>query len=116
MSNIVSICPGCGVTLNSKNNLLEKDFNASSACRELYYQLSYYTLALQYEDFSHQLILDTYAGQHFLLPKQKAQLTVKEVFEITDDKKQEMIKNWCKDVWKIWKSEENEIASILQEI
>lgn len=160
MSNIISVCPGCGVRLNSMNNLQEKDFNASSACRELYYQLSYYTLSLQDEDFIHQLIVDTYAAQHygknmkpmtitfaliglylvnekdysgkkvqlihmklankaknwpsFFLPKQKAHLTVKEVFEKKDDKKQEMIRNWCKDVWKIWKPEENMIASILQ--
>src|SRR5579872_6738537 len=56
-------CPGCGLLIYS-GSILEKDFNALTSCRELLFELSYYTLSLKDEDFIHQLIVDTYAAQH----------------------------------------------------
>lgn len=64
MNKISVICPGCGVHVYTDNNNLDKNFNASVACRELMYQLSYYTLSLQDNYFIHQLIVDAYAAQH----------------------------------------------------
>ena len=58
------ICPGCGVKSNSVNNHLDEVFNASKACRELMYQISYFTLSLQDDYFLHQLAVDAYAAQH----------------------------------------------------
>jgi hypothetical protein len=40
-------------------------FNASRACRELYYELTVYTLSLQEKEFIHQIAVDSYAAQHF---------------------------------------------------
>jgi hypothetical protein len=57
-------CPGCGVTLPSSNQEMDTEFHASAACRQLCYELSYYTLSLHDEYFIHQLVVDTYAAQH----------------------------------------------------
>jgi hypothetical protein len=58
-------CPGCGIKLPSDNLEFDKDFNASIPCRKLCYELSYYTLGLQEKEFIHQLVVDTYAAQHY---------------------------------------------------
>ncbi len=62
MKNVV--CPGCGLTLSAKDAEMDKEFNASHACRELVYKVSYYSLSLQDEYFIHQLVVDAYAAQH----------------------------------------------------
>lgn len=58
------ICPGCGVRLLAHTNSLDQECNASAACRELCYQLSFYTLSLRDDYFIHQLVVDTYTAQH----------------------------------------------------
>lgn len=65
MGKNLVICPGCRVAIRSESYDLDKKFNASLSCLKLYYELSYFTLSLQDEDFIHQLIVDTYAAQHF---------------------------------------------------
>jgi hypothetical protein len=57
------ICPGCGLILPSEEHLDDR-YHASSACRQLYDELSAYTLSLQDADFIHQFAVDTYAAQH----------------------------------------------------
>ncbi|MFZ1043623.1 MAG: DUF5946 family protein [Anaerolineales bacterium] len=64
MPEQVAVCPGCGAKIKTNNNNLDKDFNASAACRELVFQLSYFTLSLGDQDFIHQLVVDSYAAQH----------------------------------------------------
>lgn len=59
-----SICPGCGLKLESTAQGLDERYNASSACRQLYANLSAFTLSLRDADFIHQLIVDTYGAQH----------------------------------------------------
>ncbi len=58
------VCPGCGLRLLSADQKLDQQYNASTACRKLCYELSGYTLSLQDEYFIHQLVVDTYAAQH----------------------------------------------------
>jgi len=57
-------CPGCGAEFESSNTTLEKDFNALTICRNVMYQISYFTLSLQDTYFLHQLAVDAYAVQH----------------------------------------------------
>lgn len=59
-----SYCPGCGLELKSDNHALDEYYNASCACRDLYDELSAFTLSLGDKDFIHQLAVDTYAAQH----------------------------------------------------
>ncbi len=59
-----TICPGCGLKLPEKQLPPNDRYNASGECTELYWQLSFYTLAKQDEDFIHQLLVDTYGAQH----------------------------------------------------
>lgn len=59
------ICHGCGLEFYSTNYSIDKDLNALQVCRELYFQLTYYTLSLQDEEFIHQLAVDAYTAQHF---------------------------------------------------
>jgi hypothetical protein len=59
-----SICPGCGLELKSDNQALDKHYNASCACRQLYDELSSFTLSIRDNYFIHQLVVDTYAAQH----------------------------------------------------
>ncbi len=59
-----SICPGCGLELTGTDTEIDKEFHASSACRNLVYELTYYTLSLQDQYFIHQLVVDAYAAQH----------------------------------------------------
>ncbi|WP_052569278.1 DUF5946 family protein [Ktedonobacter racemifer] len=58
------MCPGCGLILPSTEEQLDERDHASSACRQVYDQLSAYTLSLQDVDFPHQFAVDTYAAQH----------------------------------------------------
>src|SRR5579872_5875250 len=58
------ICPGCGLNLPSAEEQLDDRYNASSACRELYGELSAYTLTLHDADFIHQFAVDAYGAQH----------------------------------------------------
>ena len=59
-----SICPGCGLELKSDDLSLDDSYNASSACRQLFDELSAFSLSLRDKDFIHQLVVDTYAAQH----------------------------------------------------
>lgn len=63
MSNF-RICPGCGLNLPSAEEQLDDRYNASTACRQLYGELTAYTLSLADIDFIHQLAVDTYTAQH----------------------------------------------------
>jgi len=58
------MCPGCGLMLPSAEEQLDDRYYASAACRQLYDELSAYTLSLQDADFLHQFAVDTYAAQH----------------------------------------------------
>jgi hypothetical protein len=57
-------CPGCGVEVDSLKNKPDDTYNAIIGCREMVYELSYYTLSLGDSYFLHQLVVDTYAAQH----------------------------------------------------
>jgi len=57
-------CPGCDAQIVTEKKDLDKDFHASAACRDLCFQLSYFTLALGDTYFLHQLLVDAYAAQH----------------------------------------------------
>lgn len=57
-------CPGCGLILPTADGRLDPQLNASAACRDLMYDLTYYTLALGDAFFIHQVAIDTYAAQH----------------------------------------------------
>src|SRR5260370_7428721 len=58
------MCPGWGLMLPSAEEQLDDRYYASAACRQLYDELSAYTLSLQDADFLHQFAVDTYAAQH----------------------------------------------------
>lgn len=58
------MCPGCGLSLPPADEQLDDRYNASYACRQLYDELSAYTVSLQDVDFIHQLAIDTYTAQH----------------------------------------------------
>lgn len=138
---------------------MEADFNAALACRDLCYQLSFFTLALGDSDFVHQLVVDAYAAQHygegmknitisfalaglylvwekgytgkqvqdihklmadrskvwprFAAPSHKAKLTIKDVLDVPDSKKPEMIRAWHKSVWDIWLPQRDSIAELV---
>ncbi len=62
MSKMI-MCPGCGLSLFSEEQL-DECYNASSACRQVYTEFSAYTLSLQDGDFIHQRAVDTYTAQH----------------------------------------------------
>lgn len=62
--NKTMLCPGCGLMLPSAKEQLDDRYHASAACRQLYDELSAYTLSLQDGDFLHQFAVDTYAAQH----------------------------------------------------
>ena len=47
-------------------------------------------------------------------PKEKAALTVLDVIQVPDERKQEMIKKWHASVWDMWKSEKETIAALLK--
>ncbi len=64
VNDVFSICPGCGLKLEQGNGL-DKNFNASTACLQLYRELSAFTLSLRDKDFPHQLAVDSYAAQHY---------------------------------------------------
>jgi hypothetical protein len=44
--------------------VLDPEFNASAACRDLMYQLTYFTLSRADPFFIHQVAVDAYAAQH----------------------------------------------------
>lgn len=65
MDDSLSICPGCGLKLKSVGQSLDKRFNASAACLQLYWDLSAFTLSLRDKEFPHQIAVDSYAAQHY---------------------------------------------------
>ena len=54
------------------------------------------------------------AWSHFPTPKEKTWITIKEVTQSPDNKKQELIKQWSKSVWKIWKPEKEKIVAMIE--
>src|SRR6266568_4006198 len=70
------ICPGCGLDLPPSVEIpIDDGFNASAECRQLYAELSAYTLSLQDPEFIHQLACDAYAAQHGKTPMKPIQFT-----------------------------------------
>lgn len=59
-----TICPGCGLLLPSADERLDERYHASAACRQVYDELTAYTLSLRDETFPHQFAVDAYAAQH----------------------------------------------------
>ena len=57
-------CPGCSLKLPNKAAVVDERFNASGECRQLYGELSGYTLSINNINFIHQHAADTYAAQH----------------------------------------------------
>ena len=57
-------CPGCGVRLLAVEEDPDGRYNASAECWRLYGELNAYTVTRGYDDFIHQLAVDTYAAQH----------------------------------------------------
>ena len=51
----------------------------------------------------------------FSIPQHKPWLTVKDVVQSPDFKKQEKIHTWSKSVWDVWKPEEQNIISLLEQ-
>ena len=64
------VCPGCGLELDSEDQALDDRYNASSACRRLFDELSAFTQNSGDKDFIHQIAIDAYTAQH-LGPKIK---------------------------------------------
>ncbi|MBU6429711.1 MAG: hypothetical protein KGR26_11910, partial [Cyanobacteria bacterium REEB65] len=60
----VARCPGCGLKLPSSGQPHDGQFRSSAECRQLYDELSAYTLSLADPGFSHQFVVDAYAAQH----------------------------------------------------
>jgi hypothetical protein len=60
----MSICPGCGLKLESIQQGLDERYNASKACWQLYLDLSVFTISLADTYFIHQIIVDAYGAQH----------------------------------------------------
>src|SRR5579859_6068897 len=58
------MCPGCGLRLPGAEEQFDDRYNASSACRQLYGELTAYTLSFHDADFMHQFAVDTYMAQH----------------------------------------------------
>jgi Family of unknown function (DUF5946) len=58
------MCPGCGLLLPSAEESFDDRHNASTACKQLFWELCGYTLSLQDLYFIHQLTIDTYTAQH----------------------------------------------------
>jgi hypothetical protein len=50
----------------------------------------------------------------FSLPKEKAELTVKHVVDSADEQKNEMIQQWVRVVWEIWKREHQNVEMLVQ--
>ena len=57
-------CPGCGLKLPDRHISSADRFNASGECLEMYYELTYWTLARQDGRFIHQHAVDAYEAQH----------------------------------------------------
>jgi hypothetical protein len=57
-------CPGCLLRLPDRHLNPDDRFNASGECRELYYEITYYTLSKNDASFIHQHVVDAYAAQH----------------------------------------------------
>jgi hypothetical protein len=57
-------CPGCLLRLPDRYLNPDDRFNASGECRELYYEITYYTLSKNDASFIHQHVVDAYAAQH----------------------------------------------------
>jgi hypothetical protein len=136
---------------------------ASSKCRDMYNELSLYTLTLHDPGFIHQYAVDAYAAQHaqentkpiattaaliglylfaernysgkkvqqvhmilgnkmkewppFEPPKEKATLTVTDALKAeAGPGRDEMIRQWAKSVWNIWKLEHAKIEKLLKPI
>lgn len=43
---------------------VDRRYNASAACLQVYYQLTAFTLSLADTEFIHQIVVDTYTAQH----------------------------------------------------
>lgn len=50
----------------------------------------------------------------FIPPKVKSTLNVLDVIKKSDDKKEEMIKQWMSDVWNSWKENHTEISKLVK--
>ena len=57
-------CPGCGLKLPSSGQPTDSQFRSSAECRQIYDELSAYTLSLADPGFPHQFVVDAYAAQH----------------------------------------------------
>jgi hypothetical protein len=57
-------CPGCLLRLPDRHLNPDDLFNASGECRQLYYEITYYTLLKKDPSFIHQHVVDAYAAQH----------------------------------------------------
>ena len=64
IGNVFVECPGCGLNLPDRHLDRADLFNASGECLEMYYELTYWTLALQDSRFIHQHAIDAYEAQH----------------------------------------------------
>ena len=57
-------CPGCGVRLPASEAHPDGRYDASTACVQLYDELTAYTLTRGNVEFIHQLAVDAYRAQH----------------------------------------------------
>ena len=154
-------CPDCGLILSSAEEQLDERYYAPYACRQLYYELSAYTLSLGDAEFIHQYAVDTYAAQHaganlkpigitfalvglylahehgysgkqvqrahmllakaskkwpqFRQPEEKASVTVLDVLNAPEDRRNEMLREWGRAVWRIWAPERAKIVALVHE-
>lgn len=63
--NMKTICPGCGLELEACGAALDPMMNASAECRQLYYDVSFYTLGKRDPFFLHQVLVDADGAQHY---------------------------------------------------
>jgi hypothetical protein len=57
-------CPGCLLRLPDRHLNPDDRFNASGECRQVYYEITYYTLSKNDSCFIHQHVVDAYAAQN----------------------------------------------------
>jgi len=49
----------------------------------------------------------------FILPTEKAEVTIKDITDSPDAQKNKMIQNWARSVWKVWSSEHRNIKLLV---
>ena len=62
--NKTTTCPGCGLVLSDRYFDSPDRFNASGECRQIFSDLTCYTVSKRDAEFIHQHAVDAYEAQH----------------------------------------------------